>query len=71
MQIRKAKTTIAVTSLLLTGMLVFSMLIIVSYSAPIAAQQSIGQSIAELRAGKNMITYCISALTAGDICCEL
>lgn len=55
MQIRKAKTTIAVTSLLLTGMLIFSMLIIVSYSAPIAAQQSVGQRIAELRAGKNFI----------------
>ena len=55
MQIRKAKTTIAVTSIVLTGMLAFSMLIIVSYSAPIAAQQSIGQSVAELRAGKNLI----------------
>ncbi|MBN1804374.1 MAG: RraA family protein [Sedimentisphaerales bacterium] len=55
MQIRKAKTTIAVASVVLTGTLVFSMLIIVSYSAPIAAQQSPGKSIAELRAGKNFI----------------
>jgi regulator of RNase E activity RraA len=55
MQTRKAKTTIAVTSVVLAGTLAFSLLIIVSYSAPIAAQQSIGQRIAELRAGKNFI----------------
>ena len=55
MQIRKTKTTIAVTSVVLIGMLTFSLLIIITYSSPTSAQQSIGQRIAELRAGKNFI----------------
>ena len=55
MQIRKTKTTLAVTSVILTGMLAFSMLVIITYSSPTAAQQSAGKNIAELRAGKNFI----------------
>ena len=55
MQILKTKKTIALKSVILTGMVVFSMLVIITYSAPTAAQQSDGRSIAELRAGKNFI----------------
>jgi len=49
------KTTIAVTAVVLTGMLAFSMLVVVTYSGPAAAQPSTGSSVEELRAGKNFI----------------
>jgi len=55
MQTGKTKTTVALTALVLTGMLAFSMLVIVAYSAPATAQQNSGSSINELRAGKNFI----------------
>lgn len=55
MQTGKTKTTAAVTAVVLTGMLAFSMLVIVTYSMPATAQQSTGSSINELRAGKNFI----------------
>ena len=55
MQTGKTKTTVAVTAVVLTGMLAFSMLVIVAYSAPATAQQNSGSSINELRAGKNFI----------------
>ena len=55
MQTGKTKTTVAVTAVVLTGMLAFSMLVIVTYSGPAAAQQNTGSSVAELRAGKNFI----------------
>jgi len=55
MQTGKTKTTVAVTAVVLTGMLVFSMLVIFTYSGPAAAQQNTGSSVAELRAGKNFI----------------
>ena len=55
MQTEKTKTTAAVTAVVLTGMLAFSMLVIVAYSAPAAAQQNSPSSINELRAGKNFI----------------
>ncbi len=55
MQTVKTKTTVAVTAVVLTGMLAFSMLVIVTYSAPATAQQNSSSSITELRAGKNFI----------------
>ncbi len=55
MQTGKTKTTVAVTAVVLTGMLVFSMLVIVTNSGPAAAQQNTDSSVAELRAGKNFI----------------
>jgi len=55
MQIVKRKTVAAVTAVVLTGMLVLSTLVIVTYSVPAAAQQSTSSSVAELRAGKNFI----------------
>jgi 4-hydroxy-4-methyl-2-oxoglutarate aldolase len=55
MQTGKTKTTVAVTAVVLTGMLAFSMLVIVTYSGPVAAQQNSPSSINELRAGKNLI----------------
>jgi regulator of RNase E activity RraA len=55
MQTEKTKTAAAVTAVVLTGMLAFSMLVIVAYSAPAAAQQNSPSSINELRAGKNFI----------------
>ena len=55
MQTGKTKTAVAVTAVVLTGMLAFSMLVIVAYSTPATAQQSSSPSINELRAGKNFI----------------
>ena len=55
MQTGKTKTAVAVAAVVLTGMLAFSMLVIVTYSAPATAQQSGSSSMDELRAGKNFI----------------
>jgi 4-hydroxy-4-methyl-2-oxoglutarate aldolase len=55
MQTGKTKATAAVTAVVLAGTLAFSMLVIVTYSAPAAAQTSTGSSVEELRAGKNFI----------------
>ena len=55
MQTGKTKATVAVTAVVLAGMLAFSMLVVVTYSAPAAAQPSTGSSVEELRAGKNFI----------------
>ena len=55
MQTGKTKTAAAVTAVVLTGMLAFSMLVIVTYSGPAKAQPNSPSSINELRAGKNFI----------------
>jgi 4-hydroxy-4-methyl-2-oxoglutarate aldolase len=55
MQTGKTKATAAVTAVVLAGTLAFSMLVIVTYSAPVLAQQSPGSSVEDLRAGKNFI----------------
>lgn len=55
MQTVKTKTTVAVTAVVLTGLLALSMLVIITYSAPALAQQNSGSSVEELRAGKNFI----------------
>ena len=56
MRTGKAKTTVAVTLLVLVGLLAFSLLVIGAYSAPAAARQDTRPSTEELRAGKNFIT---------------
>jgi len=56
MQTGKAKTTVAVTLVVLVGLLAFSLLVIGAYSAPAAARQDTRPSTEELRAGKNFIT---------------
>lgn len=56
MQTGKAKTTVAVTFVVLVGLLAFSLLVIGAYSAPAAAKQDTKPSTEELRAGKNFIT---------------
>ncbi|MFZ2148582.1 MAG: RraA family protein [Sedimentisphaerales bacterium] len=55
MQTAKAKTTAAVTLVVLVGLLAFSLLVIGAYSAPAAAKQNARPSTEELRAGKNFI----------------
>lgn len=55
MQTVKTKTSIAVTAVFLVVTLAFSMLVIATYSAPAAAQQSRSPGAEELRAGKNFI----------------
>ena len=55
METRKAKTTAAVTSLVLVGLLAFSLLFVGPYSEPAEAQQDAKPSAEELRAGKNFI----------------
>ena len=55
MQTAKAKTTAAVTLVVLFGLLAFSLLFIGAYSAPAAAKENTRPSTEELRAGKNFI----------------
>ncbi len=56
MQTGKAKTTVAVTLVLLVGLLAFSLLVIGAYSTPAAAKQDTKPGTEDLRAGKNYIT---------------
>jgi len=55
MQTTNAKTTAAVTSLILVWVLAVSMLVISACSEPAAARQDTKPSVEELRAGKNFI----------------